>query len=274
MSIRNVALIGIGMFFASSACYADFSVQTNSWPKQEGQYGRSYNEDFYNAVTGSGEISAQEEREIESMLPYDVSNRWYVRYGTNVGQQKVDGIANKSRVAATLAFPVAHKNTKQNEKPSQFAVGYNSNSWHVELEYILTKSLKYNHDSVLTGYGSSINSTISGDVINVNGYFDMTNQSVIMPYVMGGLGVAFNKTTSRLDNNASRKKVSYKFAYNFGLGFRLHFINPAWLSNFFIDANYRFYILNKVKWDDVNDDFRLQGKRSMRGFGLSLSYVF
>lgn len=274
MSIRNVALIGIGVFSVSTACYADFSVQTNKWPKKEGQYGLSYNEDFYDAVTGSSEMTAEDAKEMESMLPYDVTDRWYFRYGINVGQQKVDKISNISSVAATRAFPVTHKNVKQNEKPSQFAIGYNSSSWHLELEYILTETLKYNHTTVLTGYGSSITSSVSGDIINLNAYFDMTNKSVVRPYIMAGVGVAFNKVTSRLDNLADKKNVTYKFAYNFGLGFRMHFINPSWMSNFFIDANYRFYVLGKASWDSSNDDFKLEGKRSMRGFGLSLSYVF
>lgn len=274
MLIRNVILVGLGALSITTNCYADFSVQTNQWPKQEGKYGHSYNEDFYEAVTGTGDISAREEKEIESMLPYDVSERWFVRYGINMGQQKLDSVTNKSSVAATNALGVVNKDAKRNEKPSQMAVGYNSYSWHVELEYLLNDTIKYVHNPVFIGSTDYVSSSVSGDTLFLNGYFDMSNQSVIRPYVMAGLGVAFNKTNSSWNGLASKKEVTYDFAYNFGLGFRLHFINPSWMSNFFVDVNYRFYYLSKPKWDDINDNFKLQAKRSLRGFGMSLSYVF
>ena len=43
MLIRNVILVGLGALSITTNCYANFSVQTNKWPKQEGKYGHSYN---------------------------------------------------------------------------------------------------------------------------------------------------------------------------------------------------------------------------------------
>ena len=151
-----------------------------------------------------------------------------------------------------------------------------------EVEYVYHGDAKFGKGpSVITSAAparvASHSFNIKAHTLMVNGFYDFNIDSIITPYVGGGLGVSYMKTDYKAHINGNgaptNVKVSnnnWNFAWNIGGGAVYQFTEAM-----AVDVGYRYYDLGTAEPGSVNtSDYRGSPKADYTAHELSVGLRF
>jgi|CXWL01.1.fsa_nt_gi opacity protein-like surface antigen len=137
--------------------------------------------------------------------------------------------ANDIAKTAGTAFPLTKPDAHDTVVPVGVAIGYNWRkhgiSLRTEFEYLTRANFGYASTPVLASPATSISLTSKTRIqtLFANVFYDFHNATLFTPFVGGGIGVAFNKSTMTLNAINSSvfdtfETIDTRFAWNIGAG--------------------------------------------------------
>ncbi|NWF73713.1 MAG: porin family protein [Nitrospirae bacterium] len=138
--------------------------------------------------------------------------------------------------------------------PVGVAIGYNWRkhgvSLRTEFEYLNRSNFGYTSTPVLASPGNPIGLTskIGSQTLFGNVFYDFHNATLFTPFVGGGIGVAFNKSTMTLNNIGTSvfdtfETIDTRFAWNIGAGAAVNVTEIMLL-----ELSYRYTDLGGAVW--------------------------
>lgn len=255
---------------------ADFGVIGNNPSAYE--YGNAQTPSFKRAMSGAGQsISAQEQRELSSMLPEREEERFYGRLRVNFSTLSLDELKNRS--SGQDAYGAINvKRSISNQVGFEAALGYAwSANFRGDLEYLANKNLNYKAKPALTGSNVTareLNAQIKNNSLLANVYYDFSGIYRFKPYLTAGIGLSVNSVQASLtppsgpglDSNTLR---SLRVAWQLGGGLRF-----GVFQNWFVDTSYRFIRLGNGLNIKPNNSVKLLGTYGMNAISLGVIYLF
>jgi len=156
------------------------------------------------------------------------------------------------------------------------AAGYNLAPQHgipvrTEIEFALRSQAD---DKKNFAGGGRAKQTTNLSTLFFNAYFDFDTGTPVTPYVGGGLGMAFNNSEFKINEDVDRRKKSSHdttFAWNLGLGAAY-----AFTENVALDLGYRFVYTGhrEVKFRDGTDRYKVGSAPHIHEFILGARFTF
>lgn len=264
---------------------AELSVNAKNWPKQlpgseyndENYYSNGQTDNFHNAINSSNvAITTAEQKTLEAMVPESEHNRWYFKAGLHKSTARISGVKNSSSNAGiatyTLTTPAAAATSATG---GALGVGYVFDAMRFDGEYIFIKNSSYNPAPLYTGRPTTLTSTISGQHLIANAYYDFNNVPLVQPFVGLSLGAGMNKTAATFaqTNGVGTDGAKTKSAIGLDYGVQAGATTRIMGSRFYADVSYRYLKLGSVKWSDSSGTLLLKGKRTLSGVALGLRFL-
>ncbi len=242
------------------------------------QYGNAQSMVFQKAIRGGLPLRLDEQASLDAMVPRRIDQRFYGSLRYNTGTFALSKFRNKSTDSNKGAI-VNIKSTSSKQKSFSVMMGYQfSKNIRADLEYFGRKTLHYNANPVLTGTGiipTQLQSTLKGNTIFLNAYYDVLdqNQRPFTPYLGGGVGLSKYTITSTLSPasslGASKSTTPLKPALSVVAGIKMRLFGDA-----FVDLSYRMMQLGANLQFRANSGFMMDASNSANVLGLGLIYVF
>jgi opacity protein-like surface antigen len=276
MKIKQRWLIGgFLMSVCSAPVWADFGVVDQD---QLSEYGNAQTGSFQRAILGGSPVTAQEQAQLNRMLPESDVQRYYGRLGLAFNTLTLDQLKNKSTGPDT-AGAINRKRTSANQVGFEVAIGYIwSANLRGDLEYFANKNLRYMASPVLSGAGvppRELNAQIKNNTLLANAYYEFSGIYRFKPYLTGGIGAAVNSVQTTLlppvggaTSNASNTQRTVRLAWGLGAGMRFGIF-----SRWFVDVSYRYVNLG-TKLAMQNQTFKIIGNSGMNVVNLGFIYLF
>ena len=163
------------------------------------------------------------------------------------------------------------------------AVGYNfapkfGAPFRTEIEYALRSNSSKGRDGRDGTLWWDSKQTMNISTLFVNAYFDIDTGTPFTPYLGGGLGMAFNHTSIKMNGDDAGELTSYSknqydttFAWNLGAG-----VSYAFTENVSADLGYRFIGAGhrEIKKTTDGDRFKVSSSPYINEFYLGARFTF
>jgi opacity protein-like surface antigen len=183
----------------------------------------------------------------------------YIAGKIGVSAMSTNDIANTSRVApGQTAASLTKTDSHDTVVPVGVAIGYNWRkhgiSLRTEFEYLTRANFGYNSTPLFTNPGNSIGLTSKTRIqtLFANVFYDFLNPTLFTPFVGGGIGVAFNKSTMTLNTVDTFETIDTRFAWNIGAGVAVNVTEILLL-----ELSYRYTDLGGAVWSTNTGTFEL-----------------
>ncbi len=253
--------------------WAGFGIVGQDTPSDE--YGNGQTGSFQRAIAGGSPITAQEQAQLNKMLPESDIQRYYGRLRLNFSTLTYGQLKNQSG-GLDQGGAVYKKRTTANQVGFEVAVGYIwSGSLRGDIEYLANKNLNYAASPALIGSGvpsRQLNAQIKNNTLLANLYYELSGIYRFKPYITGGAGLAVNSVQATLlppvGGSTSGTQRTMRFAWGLGAGMRI-----GVFSRWFLDVSYRYINLgNKLSMQ--NQTFNITGNSNMNAMSVGFIYLF
>ncbi len=173
----------------------------------------------------------------------------YIAGKIGVSAMSANDIAKTAGTAFALTKPDAHDTVV----PVGVAIGYNWRkhgiSLRTEFEYLTRANFGYASTPVLASPAIPIGMTSKTRIqtLFANVFYDFHNGTLFTPFVGGGIGVAFNKSTTTLNAiglpTSTFETIDTRFAWNIGTGVAVNVTEILLL-----ELSYRYTDLGGALW--------------------------
>ncbi len=235
-------------------------------------YGNSRTNSFNCALHGSAELTPEQQRERNKLIPKSHNYSVYIRGGINAAAQVLRGIKNKTKTAGTT-FDKKVNETEARKASNSFdiALGYKWQDVSLEIEWLNLDSFNYNSYLLATDPVLRFQSKVKGHAIMLGANFEYYKLGIMYPYIGLNLGIVQNE--SLFSFNGSANKIKRKFGPAVGIGFGAKF---NIYSNLYADAVLRLIYLDKVVFDSIDTSplLKLEAQRFWAGASIRLMWLF
>lgn len=236
-------------------------------------YGNGQTDRFRCAIEGKTQLSAQEQAELEALIPQSHDNRFYVRFGLNSGTEKISGVKNNGTdISSALVGIPTNVSEKTSSNEIEMAIGYSWKDFAVDLEWMSLRKIRYSGAFVATSSTPTITSEISGDAYLLNAHYNIKDFYNFKIYLTGIFGTTKTEAETRV--NSSSPTISSRWGLSFGGGIGAKF---NLVSQLYADMTVRGLLLNtKVKMEDADTTsyIILKGTRSWIGASARFIWLF
>ncbi len=277
MNMRLTKLGLLSILLGGMPCLATaLMVDEPSDPYGNAQYGNAQSTAFKKAITGGSPLSRDEQASLNAMVPKRTDQRYYVGVRLNSGPFVLERFRNRSTDTNKPGI-INTKSVSTTQRNFSVLLGYQfSNAIRADVEYLSRKNLSYTAKPVLTGTGipvQQLESTVKGNTVLMNAYYDLANSTPFTPYLSGSLGCSMYTIASTLSPTpaagASKSTRPLKLSGGAGVGVRMRVFGSG-----FVDLSYRYLQLGSNLQFRANSGFMLDASQSARILGIGLSYLF
>ncbi len=234
--------------------------------------GTAHTDSFDCAVSGTKQLSMEEMRARQDLIPPNLNNRFYIRLGGNAAAEGLTslrtGTPDKSTSPAVGTVSVTNSKTASNN--FELAFGYTWNEFAIDLEWLALKSVQVtaNINGVTPTF--SFTSTVKGDVLVGNLYWIFNDMYNVKMYGVLCGGYSHNKSTNTITGGQPYTMNRYYLAYGGGVGARFNVISKA-----YADISARYILLGAVRLSATNgaEYFYVKGSRTWIGASVRILWL-
>lgn len=277
-SFRNKTLITIGIATSllSTQLFAKCEPSVaKDYPGEvpANYFGNSQTDSFRCAITGATELSADQLREQDDLIPPKLTDRWYVLVGANAAAEGIARATNNSIYdTVAQAGVLSSTQVKTASNNAQLAFGYAWTDWAVDVMWLSSKSVTFNASLQQISPVIPFSSNVSGDALLLDVYWIFVNRYNFNLYGLLAAGLSYNRTTTNIDNGSATVCKRYSPAYGLGVGGRFNLV-----SKLFADMNARYMLLGRNTMQASNSAGRfiiIKSYRTWAGLTASLMWMF
>lgn len=192
-----------------------------------------------------------------------------------------ESLDNMKNTTPNITNPAAVSTTSQSDTTALVGVaaGLNFKQWGApvrgEVEYDYRSDLGYNPNPNYVNAATPTKSTnnINSQTLFFNAYYDIDTGTKFTPFLGGGVGIAFNNTSTNgtviaTGQSASSNGSKTEFAWNIGAG-----VNYAFTDHWSVDAAYRYVDLGSA-FGATGTSAQITGDLTTHELSAALRYQF
>lgn len=277
--LSSLILVLVQGLLFSSAATAGFSTYSKDWPNDAEIVGEGKNTTTTDQLGVKEDcVASNKSADLvdDTIVPRTANKRLYLKFGSNFNSAQIKAIKNYSYNALSTA-ELNVNTVRKNYISWEIGAGSKINALRYEVEYIHTKDISYNVQTLFVGRAERFSSTVTNRSILLNIFFDFENFSNLnfnyfRPYIGVLGGATWNKTRSIMQggigDNVPKNGNKIGFTWGVTFGARVPF-GERWTGYF----GYRFTRQPKVLWKNDTSVLLLKGKYILSGFNLGASFL-
>ncbi len=236
--------------------------------QQANYYGAASTEEFYCAVTGIDDVSAEQLQELTEYLPPKLSDRFYVLLGGNVASEGIYKVKNVSDPDSIYVdAEIVTQTAKTGSNNFEVGFGYTWTDFAIDVEYLPYKSIQYSTTFTGVTGAPTVSSTVSGYNILANVYWIFNDMYNVKLY--GVIPVGLNNIKSVTTANSATFTLSkYSAIYGLGIGGRFNVV-----SSVYADMVARYMLMGNIRMQ-TNTGIVLKSQLSWFGVSLRLLWLW
>ncbi len=239
------------------------------------EYGNAQNEVFRKAVEFEDSLDSTDRAFLSTVEQKRVSNRWY--YEAQIGRPEIR-VKDVMNETTGMTGQPANRSTEDDLFLFVIGWGYKWNRFATELELVISESVDYRSNPILTGQTIQVDADIQNVTLfwnfeyEIPTFFDFI-PSRVHPYVNVGFGPSFKTVDTRslsLGNQARQttSERSTDFAYNLSAGVKFQLT-----ANILVGGGYRYMNMGEADIGPIEGIKLSADEYTARGFFVGLTYL-